>query len=118
MCTQLVKLYKEPFIEFDPALWACIDLHHPTAYTVWIKLLVPRGVERVRKVDALAVSADFDPLRTAVENLPGLLGMSRPAHDAAEVDRAGLLRAGGIGDVILDELTCPPARDIEEAIVE
>ncbi len=44
--------------------------------------------------------------------------MSRAADDATDVDRTRLLRIGGVGDVILDELTGPPARNIEEAVVE
>src|SRR6266567_3097304 len=118
MGAQTVKLDQEFFIEFDPAIRVCIDLHHPALYTVGVELLVPRGVERVREVDALAVAADFDHLRTAVQSLPGLLRVSRSAYDATEVERAGLLRAYRIGDVILDELTGPPARNIEEAVVE
>src|SRR4029077_5674639 len=105
---QPVELDKELFIEFDPTVWVRIDLLHPTLETIGIELLVPRRVERVGEVDALAVAADLDHLRTSVESLFGLLRVSRSAHDATEVDRADLLRAGGIGDVILDELTCPP----------
>src|SRR5207245_11415274 len=115
VCAQPVKLEKEVLIELDPALSVCIDLHHPTLYTIRIELLIPRRVERVRKVDALAIAADLDHLRTTVERLLGLLRVSRSAHDATEVDRAGLLRACGIGDVVLDELTCPPARNVEKA---
>src|SRR5258708_24631160 len=86
VCTQLVELYKEFFIELHSALGAGIDLHHPTLYTIRIELIVPWRVERIRKVHALTVAADLDHLRTAVECLRGLLRMSRPAHDAAKVD--------------------------------
>src|SRR5207245_7976997 len=55
VCAQPVKLEKEVLIELDPALSVCIDLHHPTLYTIRIELLIPRRVERVRKVDALAI---------------------------------------------------------------
>src|SRR5213078_1933742 len=64
VCAQPVKLEKEVLIELDPALSVCIDLHHPTLYTIRIELLIPRRVERVRKVDALAIAADLDHLRT------------------------------------------------------
>src|SRR6202022_2557141 len=62
VCAQPVELDKELFIELDPALWVCIDLHHPTLYAIRIELIVPWRVVRVGKVDALAVGAGFDPL--------------------------------------------------------
>src|SRR5438874_2843531 len=109
MGTQPLELDKELFIEFHPALWVVIDFHHPTLYPIGIELLVPRGVERVGKIGALAVAADLDHLRATIKSLRGLLRVSRLSHDATKVDRASLLRVGRIGDVLLDELTCPPA---------
>src|ERR1700757_1810735 len=108
MCAQPLKLDEELFIEFHPARWMGIDLYHPTLYTVGIELLVPRGVERVGEISALTVAAELNHLRTAVESLLGLLWVRAWAHDAANVDRAGLFRVGGIGDVVLDEFPCPP----------
>src|ERR1700752_5544469 len=118
MCAQAVELDKELFVELHPALWVQIDFRHPALNAIGIKLLVPRGIEGVSKVAALAVAADFDHLRTAVESLLGFLRVSRSAYDAAEMDRARLLRVRRIRDVILDELTCPPARDVKVAVVE
>src|SRR5438309_11550312 len=85
VCTQLVELDKEFFVEFHSALGIRIDLHHPTLYAIRIELIVPWRVERVGKVHALAVAADLDHLWTAIESLLGPLRMSRPAHDPAEV---------------------------------
>src|SRR5205807_1634771 len=118
VCTQPVELDKEIFIEFHSAVLAGLDFYHPTLYAFGKELLVPWGVERVGEIDALAVAADLDHLRATVERLPGLLRVSGPAHDAAEVERAGLFWVGGIGDVVPDELACAPARDVEEAVVE
>src|SRR5436190_1680499 len=115
---QPVELNKEFLVEFHPTLWVGIDLYHPTLYPIGIELFVPRRVQRVGEVDALAVAADLDHLRTAIQSLLGLLRVCRPAHDATEVDRTSLLRVRRIRDVVLDELTCPPARNIQEAVVE
>src|ERR1700687_3951857 len=57
-----VELDEESFLEFHSALGIRIDLHYPTLYPIRIELIVPRGVERVGKVDALAVAADLDHL--------------------------------------------------------
>ena len=56
-----------------------VDLGHPAADAVRVELVVPRRVERVGEVDALAVAADLDHLRTAVQRLPRLAGMRRAA---------------------------------------
>src|SRR5207248_6437575 len=103
VCAQPVELNKELFIEFHPAFWIIVDFHHPALYSIGIELFVPRGVERVSEIDALAVAADLNHLRSAIERLPGFLRMSCAANDATEVGRPNLLRAGGIRHVVLDE---------------
>src|SRR6059058_5057504 len=118
MCAQPVELDKELFIELHPALWIQIDFRHPALNAIGIKLLVPWRVERIGKVAALAVAADLDHLRAAVESHAKLLRVGGAANDPTEVDRTGFLRVGGIGDIVLDELACPPAGNIEEAVVE
>src|ERR1700752_1148902 len=118
MCAQAVELDKELFVEFHPALWVQIDFRHPALNAIGIKLLVPRGVERVGKVAALAVATDLDHLRTAVESHARLVRVGGAANNPTEVDRTGFLRVGGIGDVVSYELACPPAGNIEEAVVE
>src|SRR5215469_456111 len=118
MCAQSVKLDKELFVELHPALRVQIDFRHPTLNAIGIKLLVPRGVEGVGKVAAFAIAANLDHLRTAVESHARLLRVGGAANDPTQVDRPGFLRVGGIGDVVLDELACPPAGNIEEEVVE
>jgi hypothetical protein len=86
VCAQPIEFDEELFIEFDPALWVRIDLDHPTLHTVGIELLVPRRVKRVGEIKALAVAADLDHLRAAVEGLGWLLRVSCSAHDATEVN--------------------------------
>ena len=109
MCAQPVELDEELFIELHSALRVRVELYHPTLQPIGIDLLVPRRVERIGEIDALAIAADFNHLRTAVERLLGLARVSRTAHDAAEMDRACLLRVGGVRDVVLDELTRSPS---------
>src|SRR5207244_12735876 len=106
VCAQPAKLDNELLIELHSTLCICIDLHHPTLYTIRIELLIPRRVERVREVAAPAIAADLDHLRTTVERLLGLLRVSRSAHDATEVERAGLLRTCGNGDGGRHDRTC------------
>src|SRR6476469_1901672 len=118
MRAQFVELDKEFFIEFHSALWVRVKLHHPTLQPVRIDLLVPRCVERIGEIDALAIAADLNHLWTAVERLSGLTGMGRTAHDTAEMDRACLFGVSRVRNVVLDELPGPPARNIEEAVVE
>src|SRR5262249_30799277 len=95
-----------------------IDLHHPTLPPIGIKLLVPGRVKRVGEVDAPAVATDLDHLWAAVERLLGLVRVRRAPDNATDVNRSRLLRIGRVGDVALDELPGPPARNIEEAVVE
>ena len=81
-------------------------------------MLVPRGVERVGEVNTSTVTADLNHLRSAVERLLGLAGVSRATHDAAEMNRTRFLRVGRVRDVILNELAGTPTRNIKEAVVE
>src|ERR1051325_565846 len=53
-------LEEEVAVEADAAVWIHIELHHPTADAVRIKLLVPRGVKRVGEIYTLAVAAHLD----------------------------------------------------------
>ena len=115
---QAVELDEKLFIELHPALWVRVNLYHPTLHTIGKELFIPRGIERVGEIDAFAVAADLDHLRTAVERLPGFARVGGAAHDAAEMERAGFFRVGGIRDVVLDKFAGSPARNVEEAVVE
>src|SRR5207253_1432848 len=56
---------KKVLVEFDAALRIGLKLDHPTPHAIGIKLFVPSGVERVGEINAFAVAADFNHLRTA-----------------------------------------------------
>src|SRR5580704_6977000 len=118
VCAQPIELDEKLFIQAHPTLRVRVDLDHPTLYAIWIELLVPRRVQRVGEINALSVAADLDHLRRALQLLTGLAWVRRAAHDATHMDRTRLLRVGGIGDVVLDELASPPARNVEESVVE
>ena len=51
-----------------------VELGHPGADPVGVELIVPRPVQRVGEVDALAVAADLDHLRSARERHVGRAG--------------------------------------------
>src|SRR3954449_6034658 len=118
VCAQPVELDEEPLIKFHSALRVHIELHHPTLQSIRVELLVPRGVERIGEIDALAVAADLDHLWATVKRLVRFARVSRPAHEAAKMDRASLLRMERVGHIVLNELPCPPARNIEKTIIE
>ena len=85
---------------------------------VGIELVVPRAIERVGHVDALAVTADLDHLRCAVQRLVRTRRVRLATNHApifTEPVSTGIER---IGHVELLQLACAKARDIEESIVE
>src|SRR5258706_4558761 len=108
-----VGLEEEPGVQLH-ASRADIDLDHPAADAVRIELVIPGRVETVRELEALAVPADLDHLRTALQRLRGVARMRRAADDPAQPEGADLLRVEAIGHVLLDEFTRAPARDVEE----
>src|SRR6185437_9287562 len=61
------ELDEEIRIERDPAVRTGVAHHLDAAHALRIELPVPCAVERVGEIDALAVAADLDHLRTAVE---------------------------------------------------
>src|SRR3954471_23456632 len=83
-----VELEEEVWVDREVAV--AVELDHPAVDALGVELLVPARVQRVRQVDALAVAAHLDHLRPAGE-LAGR-GVAGAPDDAAEVDRAGLLR--------------------------
>src|SRR6202049_398077 len=101
VAAQIAELDKEVRIELQAAFGFRVQLYHPAADALGIELNVPGRVERVGEVNAPAIAADLDHLRASVERRLGLLGMAGVAHDTAEMDRTGLLRVEGIGNVIL-----------------
>src|SRR5581483_1151645 len=116
--THSVELRETRRIDDEAAAGTRIELCQPSVDSIGIELVVPRAVQRVGDVDALAVAADFDHLRSAVQRLTGARGMRGPPDDAAEPHRSGLDRIEGIRHVELFQLAGAEARHIEETIVE
>ena len=77
MNSVIVAFHEKVFVKRDAAVGIGIELHHPTADAVGIKLLVPCGIKRVGEIDSLAVAAHFHHLRAARERLIRLLRMRR-----------------------------------------
>src|SRR5947209_6059008 len=94
-------LHEELGIERDATPRLGIELHHPTIDPVGIELRIDGAVERIGEVDAAAVTADLDHLRSAAECT--ILGawMSSFCDNAADAHLAGKLRIEGIGHVVL-----------------
>jgi hypothetical protein len=82
----IVALDEKVFVKRHAAVGIGIELDHPTAHAVWIKLLVPCRIKRVGKIDSLAVAAHFHHLRTARERLIRLLRMRRAIGDATDAN--------------------------------
>ena len=80
----IVALDEKVFVKRHAAVGIGIELDHPTAHVIGIKLLVPCGIQRVGKIDSLPIAADFHHLRAARERLIRLLWMRRPIGDAAD----------------------------------
>src|SRR5690349_7627056 len=68
------------------------ELDHPSVEPVRIELVVDHAVQRVREVNALAVAAHFDHLRSAVQRIAARARVRRARHDAADAYRARQLR--------------------------
>src|SRR4051794_33088378 len=88
--------------QFEAAAQVCIGHYLGTGYSLRVELVVPRRVERVGPVDAFAVAADLDHLRTACIGVAVRVG--RAAYNAADAHRSGKLRLSGIADIVLPHL--------------
>src|SRR5688500_3491983 len=114
----VLELDEEPRIESDPTGGVGVHLGDPAADAIGVELRIPRRVERVADVDALAVAAHLDHLRSSVERRVGV-GRVRPAaNDSTDLHRASEPRVERIADVVLPELSGSPARDVEKPVVE
>src|ERR1700750_1562432 len=109
-----VELDEELGVELEGAV--VVELDNPAVDALGVELRVPRGVQRVGQVHALAVAADLDHLRAAVDGGGGR-GRRAPA-DAADAHAAGLARLVGRGDVVALELAGAPAGDEELLVVD
>src|SRR5271155_1965539 len=113
MAAQVSEFKEESWIERHAAFRLGIDFHHPAANAIWIKLRVPRSIERVGEIDAAPIAANFDHLRAAVQGRAGILRMSCAAHDAAEMDRTGFLGMERVGNIVLKKFPGSPAGDVK-----
>ena len=118
MNTIIIRLNEESIVEADAAFRVDIELRHPTSNARGIELLIPGRVERVGEVDAFSVAAHFDHLRPAAQRLLGFSRMRCLPDNSTNLHRAGLLGIEGIGNIILQHLSGPPAGDVEKAIIE
>src|SRR5438034_4469943 len=100
------------------AVGVCADSRHPGADTLWVEGVVPARIERVGGIDPATVPADLDHLRPAPQPEVGRSGLRGAAHNAAEMDRAGLPRVVRVAHVVLFQLTCSPARDVQPPVVD
>src|SRR6476619_7089602 len=105
---------EEPLVNAQPDLGVDVELGHPGADAVGVELLVPRAVERVGEVHPLPVSADIDHVWTAGQWHLGHRGMRGTTDDPAQVYRSHFAWVRRIGDVVLLQLSCAPAGDVEE----
>src|SRR6266446_9750946 len=94
-----VAFEEEPLVEADAAALANVKLGHPRADAIGVELIVPRAIQRVGEVDALAVPTDLDHLRAAGQRLvrPGRVRLA--AYDAADPHGACLDRVERVADV-------------------
>src|SRR5271170_3712702 len=88
---EVSEFQKELWVNFHAARGFGIELHHPTANTLRIKLRVPRRIQRVREIDSAPIAAEFHHLRAAVQRRFGIFGMSGFANDAAQMNGSRLL---------------------------
>src|SRR5690348_16955982 len=102
--TQLVELEQEIAIELKLTFCTDICLDHPSADTVRIELLIPSRVQRIRQVNATAITADFDHLGPTVKRLARLVWMGCTAYNPADLDRASELWVKRIRHVVLPQL--------------
>ena len=114
--THAVRLDKELRVELHP-LAIYTDLGHPPAHAVGIKLGVPRRVQAIGEVNALAITADFDHLWATIERLFRFAWMCCAADDAAEPDGTDFFRVEWVADVILNKLPRTPATDVKVVVV-
>src|ERR687891_1033941 len=103
-------------VQLDAPVRLRIDLDHPALDPVRIELVVDDAVERVREVDPLAVTADLDHLRPAVER-PRAPGVGRPRDDTPDPESAGELRLERVRHVVLLQVARAPAGDVEVPVV-
>src|SRR5436190_16547150 len=115
---EFAEIHEESAVDLHPAFGFGVQLHHPALDAFRIKLSVPRRVKRVGEIDALAVAAELDHLRSAVQRQVRLFWVSGLANDSAQVHRSGFTRVEWVGNIELQKLAGPEAGNVQEAVVE
>src|ERR1051325_1533173 len=114
----LAEVYEEALVQAQAALFGvAIDLQHVGALLadLRVELVVPAREERVGHIQAFAVEADLQHLRSAVELLA--FEHRRFSQDAAEPDLADHFRLRRIADVVLANVAVQPVGEIEVLVV-
>src|ERR1700736_1668776 len=118
MAAWTVKFKEEFLIQSDSAFGLGVQFHHPTANTLGIELLVPRSIQRVGEINALAITAHFYHLRSTIQwSLRGTR-MCRAPDDAAQVYGTRKFRMKRIEHIILLKFSRAPTRDVQKAVVQ
>src|SRR6476620_1026258 len=110
MRTEVTEVDEKVRVQFELSCRRYIGLRHPTTDSIRIELIVPRAVKGVGEIYATAISADLNHLRSAVQSLLREFRMSSAAHYSTQLNRAGERCVEGIGNIILAQFACPPAR--------
>src|SRR5215475_3055301 len=97
-----------------------VEVHFgdPAADSVGIELVIPRRIERIAEISALAVAAEFHHLGSSVQSFLRIAGMCRPPCYASQADRTDLLGMKWVRDVVLNEFAGGPAGNVEIPVVE
>src|SRR5271166_2151441 len=114
----LAKIDVEALVEGHATLpGVAVDLQEVRAVPgdLGVELVVPGAVEGVGDVEAFAVEAELEHLRSAAEFLAAeFAGL---AEEAAEPDLAGEPGVGGVAHVILADVAVQPVGEVEIPVV-
>src|ERR1700694_4301973 len=99
---------KKARISLDAAALIRVELGDPASDPFRIELGIPGLVERVADEHALAIAADLEHLRSAVER-PAGSRMARVGYDSPEAHLADQLGRERVGHVVLLQIAGSPA---------
>src|SRR3979411_1924498 len=114
----LVRGHEEFRIEMQRTIWRGVRFDQPRTNSFRIELLVPCRIERVRKVNSLAIATHLSHLRSAVQRKIGITRMWRSTNDSADLEYGCQLRAIRNRDIVTAQLSRSPARNIEPFIIQ
>src|SRR5690348_4731034 len=108
---------EELWIERDPAGGVGIELDHPAVDALRVELRIDGAVKRVGEINATAIAADLDHLRSASELAVLRRRVARARDDSADAYFAGQLWIERVRYVVLLQIAGAPASHVEQAIV-